>query len=63
MSQLVTSAEELQRVCDRLRSEPVVAVDTEFLWERTYYPILGLVQVAVSDGTCWLLDPIQLPTL
>ena len=63
MSQLVTSAEELQRVCDRLHSEPVVVVDTEFLWERTYYPILGLVQVAVSDGTCWLLDPIQLPTL
>ena len=57
---LVTGRDGLERVCSRLLAEPVVAVDTEFFWERTYYPVLGLVQVAVRDGTCWLIDPVEL---
>lgn len=60
MSEIVNTEDALTRLCTRLKSEPVVAVDTEFLWERTYYPILGLVQVAVSDQTFWLIDPIAL---
>ncbi len=57
---LVTSAAELDKICDRLVLEPMVAVDTEFLWERTYYPILGLVQVADAKGNCWLIDPVAI---
>ena len=37
----------------------ILAVDTEFIRERTYYAILGLIQV--SDGeTVWLIDPLEL---
>ncbi|MCF6224910.1 MAG: ribonuclease D [Xanthomonadales bacterium] len=37
----------------------ILAVDTEFIRERTYYAILGLVQV--SDGeTVWLVDPLEI---
>ena len=40
----------------------VLALDTEFVRERTYYANLGLVQI--SDGqTVWLLDPLQPGTL
>ena len=63
MLRLVTTQEELASVCDRLLREPVVALDTEFLWKRTYYPILGLVQVAVADGDCFLLDTVRLDSL
>ncbi len=34
------------------------AIDTEFLWERTYAPQLCLVQVAVA-GAVWLVDPLE----
>lgn len=33
-----------------------MAVDTEFVWERTYYPRLGLVQLGLPDGQTFLLD-------
>lgn len=33
-----------------------VALDTEFVWERTYYPVLGLVQIACDRNRCFLID-------
>ncbi|MCF6262066.1 MAG: ribonuclease D [Xanthomonadales bacterium] len=39
--------------------QKILAIDTEFIRERTYYAILGLVQV--SDGhTVWLVDPLKI---
>lgn len=39
-----------------------LAVDTEFMRERTYWPNLALVQIA-RDGRCGLLDPLCHPGL
>lgn len=36
-----------------------IALDTEFLRERTYYPQLCLVQMAYATGDATLLDPIK----
>ena len=48
--------------CDQLNSSPVLAIDTEFVRERTYYHKLGLIQV--SDGThCAAIDPIHISNL
>lgn len=33
-----------------------VGIDTEFVWERTYYPKLGLVQIGFPEGHCELID-------
>jgi ribonuclease D len=50
---------ELEALAARLLEAEAVAVDTEFFWERTYWPVLGLVQLATADG-CWLVDAVRL---
>ena len=42
-----------------LAQQDAIAFDTEFLWERTYSPRLGLIQVADAERT-WLVDPLAL---
>lgn len=43
---LITQSAELAELCERLRREPFVTVDTEFMRERTYWPELCVVQLA-----------------
>ena len=42
---LITDTATLAALCGRLRTEPFVTVDTEFMRERTYYPELCVVQL------------------
>ena len=46
MTNLITDTEALAQFCERQKGARFVAVDTEFMRERTYWPILCLVQVA-----------------
>ncbi|GAC1338469.1 MAG: ribonuclease D [Acetobacteraceae bacterium] len=46
---LITDTETLAALCTRLRAEPFVTIDTEFMRERTYYPELCVVQLAGQD--------------
>lgn len=43
---LITDTAALAALCERLRQEPFVTVDTEFMRERTYWPELCVVQLA-----------------
>ena len=47
---LITDTTTLARFCGEQRGAGFVAVDTEFMRERTYWPILCLVQVAGPTG-------------
>src|SRR5215475_14051441 len=47
--ELITTTEELAATCDRLASHPFVTIDTEFLRETTYYPLLCVAQMASTD--------------
>ncbi len=47
---LIEDREELAALVDRILAAGVVALDTEFVWERTFFPRLGLVQVALGAG-------------
>jgi len=42
----VTKTSDLARACERLAQHPFVTVDTEFLRETTYYPLLCVAQMA-----------------
>ena len=39
-------------------SAGAVALDTEFVWERTYTPRLGLIQLAWAGDAAHLVDPV-----
>jgi len=47
--QPITTTEELTQVCARMARHPFVTVDTEFLRETTYYPLLCVAQIASPD--------------
>jgi ribonuclease D len=47
--QPITTTTELAGACARMGKHPFVTVDTEFLRETTYYPILCVAQMATSD--------------
>src|SRR6185312_12427094 len=59
---LVRDSAALAALCSRLRAEPFITIDTEFMRERTYYPELCVVQlggerdVAVIDAQAEGID-------
>src|SRR5215475_1912396 len=46
---LITTTADLAAACARLARHPVITVDTEFLRESTYYPLLCVVQMASPE--------------
>ncbi|WP_298245764.1 ribonuclease D [uncultured Bradyrhizobium sp.] len=46
---LITTTADLAAACSRLAKHPVITVDTEFLRETTYYPLLCVVQMASAE--------------
>ncbi len=66
---LITTTDALASLCERLRQEPFVTVDTEFMRERTYWPELCVVQLggmndtAVVDAQAEDLDLLPLGAL
>ena len=66
---LIADSAELAALCERLRQETFVTVDTEFMRERTYWPELCVVQlggaseVAVVDAMAPGLDLAPLGAL
>ncbi len=58
----VDTPEALERLCDQLRDSDWLALDTEFLREKSYYPRLCLLQVANEDLVA-CVDPLALTDL
>ena len=46
---LITTTDDLAAVCARMAKHPFVTVDTEFLRETTYYPLLCVAQMASPE--------------
>ncbi len=46
---LITTTDDLAAVCGRMAKHPFVTVDTEFLRETTYYPLLCVAQMASTE--------------
>jgi len=47
--ELITTTNELAAVCERMARHPFITIDTEFLRETTYYPLLCVAQLASAD--------------
>jgi ribonuclease D len=58
----VDRAESLAATIERWSGSPELALDTEFVFERTFRPHLGLVQAA-AGGEIALIDAVALPDL
>ncbi len=56
------SAAALAAAARRWLAAPAVALDTEFVRERTFFPRLGLIQVADGEAA-YLLDPFEVRDL
>lgn len=54
---MLTTPESVAALADRIRGHGRMALDVEFMWERTYAPIPCLVQVATTDEIA-LIDPL-----
>ncbi len=52
----------LRELCRRLADSDRIAFDTEYIWERSYVPHLGLLQVA-TDRVCAVVDPLAVKEL
>lgn len=54
---MITTDDALATLCEAVRAFPAIALDTEFVRTRTYYPQLGLIQL--FDGKhLALIDPL-----
>jgi ribonuclease D len=53
----ITTTAELAVFCDKLKGQPFVAVDTEFMRETTYWPKLCLIQAAAGSAEA-CIDPL-----
>lgn len=58
----IDSQEKLERFVEESKSAKVLAIDTEFLREKTYYPNLCLIQVAADDKVA-IIDPFEIDDL
>ncbi len=59
---LIATPEDLAEACRQWRGLTELGVDTEFVRERTFYPALGLLQIA--DGTAsFLVDAVAIDDL
>ncbi|HEV7731272.1 MAG TPA: ribonuclease D [Candidatus Binatia bacterium] len=59
---LITTTEGLTALVEDVRRAGRLALDTEFVWERTYRPVLGVVQIA-TDDVCAVVDTVVLNDL
>lgn len=57
---MIETTEELREVCGAAVEAGLIGLDTEFVWERTYYPQLGVVQISIDNERCYLVDTVAL---
>ncbi|WP_312423873.1 ribonuclease D [Kosakonia cowanii] len=57
--QMITTNDALAAICEAASAFPAIALDTEFVRTRTYYPQLGLLQMYDGERVT-LIDPLTI---
>jgi ribonuclease D len=60
---MIETVQQLEELMQQAHGVDAVALDTEFVWERTFYPRLGLIQLALAQDQCFLIDPVAITDL
>lgn len=55
----VENDDRLRELCSVWSSQNAIALDTEFIRTDTFYPIIGLLQIADAEGI-YLIDPLSI---
>lgn len=55
---IIDTTEALNEFCTILKQQTFITIDSEFIRERTYYPVLCLLQVGY-DGGAAIIDPMS----
>tara|TARA_B100000686_G_scaffold348403_1_gene439368 strand:- start:2508 stop:3647 length:1140 start_codon:yes stop_codon:yes gene_type:complete len=55
---LLRNSNEIYNLCNKLKNEKFICIDTEFIREKYYYPKLCLIQIGDSKGNGWAIDPL-----
>lgn len=58
-SPLLSSPSEIEHLSQILEKETVIAVDTEFIRETTFFPKIALIQIG-TEKEVYLVDPVKL---
>ena len=58
MSIEITDNQGLYDLCQEMQQQEYLAMDTEFIRERTYYPVLALIQISWKEVDSILIDPL-----
>ena len=57
---MIDSEQALSERLDEARRLGRTAIDVEMVWERTFYPALGIIQLGFSRRECHLVDAVAL---
>jgi ribonuclease D len=60
--QYINKTEQLEALCEQISQQPWIALDTEFLREKTYYPKFCLLQIATPEWVA-CVDPLTITDL
>ena len=56
---IIRDTDRFSKLCEGWRSLPFIAIDTEFVRTNTFYPKVGLLQIA-DHSKCYLVDPLSI---
>ena len=54
---LIDSDKKLHNLLSKIEDCKEIGLDTEFIRESTYRPILALIQISLANGEIYLIDP------
>ena len=55
---MINNQQQLLDLCSQINESSLIAVDTEFMREKTYYPLLCLIQINVNNK-CFAIDSLS----